>query len=217
MGTKGLWLVMCALVLGAGRVEAAPQSFLVIGVIASAKPGEGVVLLKASSGRQAFAARVGQEVDSGVTILRATREFVYFKIGGRTEKVEVGARFDASAHEVSLATGGLDKVGNTIKMTAAFRDEILKRQLGKVMMQAAAVPYYQDGALVGFRLWEIDPDSVYDRAGLVNGDIVTALNGQSLSDVGRAVQVMQSLRNESRITVDFIRKQTPMSFELVIQ
>jgi type II secretion system protein C len=213
--------MLLALVLATtAKADDQPRhNFLVLGVIASDEPGRGVVLLKTKDKDQALAAKVGQEIQDGVTIIRATRRFVTFRIDRRTEEVEVGGTVDVLnvGPVASLETGGLERVGNKVTMTAGFRDEILKNQMTKVMMQAASVPYYEGNKLIGFRLWEIEPGSVYDRAGLANGDIVTQLNEQPLSDVGRAIKVMQSLRNEARIEISFIRKQKPMTIEVNVQ
>lgn len=198
---------------------AAPrQNYLVIGVIASVKPGEGVVLLKSIGAEQAFAARVGQEVDKGIVIVSATREYVYFRIDQRLERIKVGEQVDVlGGYEAPAVNHGIDRQGNRVKITSSFRDDLVKNQLSKVMMQAASVPYYEGGLLVGFRLLEIDADSVFQRAGLLDDDIVTALNGQELSDVGRAVRVMQSMKDETHIQVTLIRKLQPMTIDIVIE
>lgn len=212
-------LVLASLALAANEASArAPGQFLVLGVIASAQPGEGVVLLKSVAGGKAFAARVGQEVDAGVLVVRVTREFVYLRREQRVEKVKVGEQVDFDAPAVAPGQAGeIERHGNTVRVSSAFRDEIVKRQLSKVLMQAAAVPHYENGTLIGFRLWDIDPDSIYDRAGLANGDIVTSINGQPLSDVGQTIRTLQSLRDETRVEVTFVRKSVQQTIEVVVQ
>lgn len=217
---RSSWLLLFFAFLGLASSALAQSAgqYLVLGVIASAQPGEGVVLMKSAQGSKAFAARVGQEVDAGVLVVRVTREFVYLRLGQRVEKVKVGEHvdFDKPVMSETEATG-IERHGNTVRVTASFRDEIVKRQLSKVMMQAAAVPHYENGVLAGFRLWDIDPDSIYDRAGLANGDIITSINGQPLSDIGNTIKTLHGLRDETRVEVTFIRKNVPQTIEVVVQ
>lgn len=215
---------VCAvlLLLGSAEALASGKRFLVIGVIASAEENQGVALLKDLGGGEAFAAKVGQEIAREVKIFRITREFVYLQVNGRLDKVRVGEQLDterSSASDLSAAdsAGGVERTGNSVRISASFREHMVKDQLNKVLMQAAAVPYYVNGALVGFRLWDIDPGSIYEKTGFLNGDIVTSINGQELTDVGRTIQMLQSLKNEARVSVTFTRGGLPQTIEINVQ
>jgi general secretion pathway protein C len=203
---------------------AALKSFLILGVIASGKPDQGIALIKALPSNAAFAARVGQEIDKGVVIEGITRDYVYMRINGRLERVKVGEQLEASTPSgpaggavLDAAAAGIERNGDTVTISAALREHVVKDALGKVMMQAAAVPYYINGDLQGFRLWDIEPGSLYERAGFVNGDLVTTINGQRLADVGMAVRVLQSLRSESRAEITFVRGGVEKKVTVVIQ
>jgi general secretion pathway protein C len=43
--------------------------------------------------------------------------------------------------------------------------------------QARIVPEWEDGKMVGVRLNQVKPDSLYDQIGIESGDIIKALNG----------------------------------------
>ncbi len=201
---------------------AAGRQFLVIGDIASVEENQGVALMKELGGGETFAAKAGQEIAREVKIFRITREFVYLQVNGRLDKVRVGEQLDterssASDLPVDGSAGGVERIGNSVKISASFREHMVKDQLNKVLMQAAAVPYYVNGALVGFRLWDIDPGSIYEKTGFQNGDIVTSINGQELTDVGRTIQMLQSLKNEARVSVSFTRAGLPQTIEINVQ
>lgn len=204
--------------------QARAPRFLVIGVIASANADKSVALLKNMDGGEAFAARVGQRVAHEVVLDSVTREYVFFKIRGSRESVRVGEQVEtdrgSSPANLSLLSGefgGFERRGNTVKLSASLRDHIVKQQLSQVLLQAAAVPYYVNGELIGFRLWEIDPGSVFDKAGFVNGDIVTSINGQRLTDVGMTVRTLYSLKEESKIDITFQRGGAEQSMQLLVQ
>ena len=74
-----------------------------------------------------------------------------------------------------------------------------------MLQDAKASPNLVDGELKGFRLDRIRNDSIYQKAGLQNGDVVEEINGIPLSDTAQAIKLLQSLRNESDIEIRFSR------------
>src|SRR5262245_15576705 len=77
--------------------------------------------------------------------------------------------------------------------------------MNQLFTQIRAVPHFQDGKASGFRLFAIKQDSVFEKIGLKNGDIITRINGNDLTDPARAMTLIQDLRNEGRVTVDVNR------------
>lgn len=69
------------------------------------------------------------------------------------------------------------------------------RDLKTIMTQAAVRPYFEAGTQEGFIISEIKPDSLYQKLGLHNGDIIIDVNGkhmQSADDILQMVNIMQS-------------------------
>ena len=66
-------------------------------------------------------------------------------------------------------------------------------------MQAAAVPYTKNGNH-GFRLLQIDKGSIYDMAGLKDGDIVNTLTNYRIVDAGRVIKALSSLKTADMAT-----------------
>lgn len=100
---------------------------------------------------------------------------------------------------------GFERVKGKIAMTAAYRDKLVKEDLAKVLMQATAEPYLENGQIVGFRMSQIDEGSIYNKAGVANGDIVTSINGQELSSVAGTITLLQTLKNADAVDVEVRR------------
>ena len=69
------------------------------------------------------------------------------------------------------------------------------RDLKTIMTQAAVRPYLEGGEQEGFIVSDIKPDSLYQKLGIQNGDIIIDVNGkhmQSADDIMQMVNVMQS-------------------------
>ena len=63
------------------------------------------------------------------------------------------------------------------------------------MTQAAVRPYFEAGAQEGFIISDIKPESLYQKLGLQNGDIIIDVNGkrmQTADDILQLVNIMQS-------------------------
>jgi general secretion pathway protein C len=69
------------------------------------------------------------------------------------------------------------------------------RDLKTIMTQAAVRPYFEGGEQEGFIVSNIKPDSLYQKLGIQNGDIITEVNGnqmQSADDLLQMINIMQS-------------------------
>jgi general secretion pathway protein C len=75
-----------------------------------------------------------------------------------------------------------EKVALLTGLSAPYHREIdgVPASLDDIAMQARIVPAFKGGVAVGFKLFSIRPDSIYGKAGLQNGDIVTSINGYDL-------------------------------------
>jgi general secretion pathway protein C len=99
------------------------------------------------------------------------------------------------------------------------RGEIDKamENLNQLFTQMRAVPHFQDGKAAGFRLFAIKQDSVFEKLGLKNGDVISRINGNDLTDPARAMSLIQELRAEGRITVDVSRNRQPTTLTYEIR
>lgn len=77
--------------------------------------------------------------------------------------------------------------------------------LGQLFTQMRAVPHFEGGKAVGFRLFAIRSGSLFDKIGLRNGDIVKRINEIEMNDPSRALTMLEELRNERSLTVDVTR------------
>ena len=89
--------------------------------------------------------------------------------------------------------------------------------LPEVMTKARVVPNFVDGKSNGFRIFAIQEDSIYAKIGLQNGDILKRVNEIDVRDPQNFMQVFQQLKDETRITVDFVRNTEEKRFDYTIR
>lgn len=100
---------------------------------------------------------------------------------------------------------GFERVKGKIAMTGAYRDKLVKEDLAKVLMQATAEPHLENGQIAGFKMSQIDEGSIYSKAGVANGDIITSINGQELNSVAGTITLLQTLKNADSVEVEVRR------------
>ncbi len=113
---------------------------------------------------------------------------------------------------------GFERKGLNIKLTEEFKRNILAPEmLTKVLQDAKAEPNMVGGELKGFRLTRIRENSVYEKAGFQNNDIVEEINGIPLRDAAGAIRLLNQLRSEKEIEVRLNRGGSSMNMQIQIQ
>ena len=72
-------------------------------------------------------------------------------------------------------------------------------------MQATAEPVVSGGQMIGFRLYQIDADSIFSKAGIRDDDIITSLNGIKLASIASAISTLKSLKDSTSIEIEYKR------------
>lgn len=100
------------------------------------------------------------------------------------------------------------------------KDEELTKQLENMpllLTQARAVPYFQDGKAIGFRLFAIKSGSLYERIGLRNGDVIKSVDGVSMADPSQVLKLFEALKEARSIEVLLERQKEDLRFRYQLQ
>ncbi len=111
---------------------------------------------------------------------------------------------------------GFSRDGARIQMTEQYKNRVLGEDFSKTLEDAKASPNMVDGELRGFVLTRIRENSIYQKAGFQNGDVVEEINGEPLRDAAGAIKLLQSLRNEPNISVRLRRGDRLMNLDLSV-
>src|SRR5512147_1652292 len=178
-------------------------SYKLIGTVEGAAFSGAV--LEDSSG-QAFY-RINQKLPDGSAIVKVTRDKVALL---RSDGVTVNIEIEDNTKIVTMKKGGaanesVKKLSDSKFMVDQKEVLASTENMNQILTQARAVPYQEQGKTVGFRISEIIPGSIYEKIGLVNGDVIQRVNSQDVDDPDKFFQLYQGLRNERNISIDLIR------------
>ena len=80
--------------------------------------------------------------------------------------------------------------------------------------QMRAMPHVVNGKTDGFSISQVTPGSVFDQLGLQNGDLLTSIDGQPVTNPMQALGLMQAMKTASAIDLTVNRGGTPTSVHL---
>ncbi len=100
-------------------------------------------------------------------------------------------------------------------------ENAMKDGMNSLMTQARVIPNFagsgDDRAVDGFRIYGIKPDSVYQYLGLLNGDVIKSINGQTMDDLEKALSLMSGLKTQTSFTVEIERKRRPLEMHYEVE
>ncbi len=123
----------------------------------------------------------------------------------------------AAPGAAAAAGGGIQQTGENQFTVARTEVDSALENMSQLFTQVRAVPHFEGGQSVGFRLFAIRRGSLFDRIGLKNGDIIRSINGSEMNDPSRAVTLLQELRDAQSLDVEITRNQQPQRLSYSIQ
>lgn len=194
--------------------------YLVLGTIVSVSKGKSVALLKHRASGKTRAVRVGSTIEQNLLLRAVDKKMVQVAQKGKTYFIRVGSSAEfsrVSTRNIAQRQAGLQRRDNNVTVSAAYKNHLIKNELNKILMQAAAVPALKNGKVVGFTLWEIEKGSIYEKLGFKNGDTVTNINGNDLSGAGQAVKVLVSLKKAKKLALSYTRNGVEQQMQVRVQ
>jgi len=203
---------------------------LVAGVLAE-RPGDSLATFADASTRETRVLGVGDEF-GGARLLGLQRVQVegdetgngwrligIVCSGGTKEYLELGPGPTGGGGEVAnlgvapvpppqAGAGGSE----AIRKVGANRYEIDRKtidttlsDLNKIATQARIVPSFKNGVSNGFKLFSIQPGSLYASIGIQNGDVIQRINGYEINSPEKALELYQKLRESQQVTIELER------------
>ena len=111
---------------------------------------------------------------------------------------------------------GINRVKFSTTVSEEYRTRMLTTAFTKLLQSAKATPHLVGKKMLGFQLSDILQESFFCKAGFVEGDVVTKLQGKSLVDVAATIQLLQTLRQAPKIEVEILRGKKAIKLDLQI-
>jgi type II secretion system protein C len=77
--------------------------------------------------------------------------------------------------------------------------------LSKILSSARIVPYYEDGKVQGMKVDAIKPDSIFEKIGFQNGDVIKEVNGIVIDRLEASAAILDEFAEADSITTAVLR------------
>ncbi|MBP7584969.1 MAG: hypothetical protein KBA61_13085 [Spirochaetes bacterium] len=98
---------------------------------------------------------------------------------------------------------------------AELQQKVLKN-MDNALQGMRAGPYRVDGKVEGYKIFRIRPYNILYKLGARPGDIVKRVNGHPINSTEKLYQLWESVKTDSRITVDLERNKQMLNYEFNI-
>lgn len=184
-------------------------------------PQFSVALIQDKSKNEKSYYSLGDQIQNA-TISKIERFRVILRRSGRMEYLDVqGSQIDLEPSPSSPFTRPTRSRPSSegIRQTREGGYEIQGRYLDGLLSDlpsllrgALAQPFTVGNQIEGFRITRIQPDSVYEKLGLEDGDIIKAINGDKLDSPQKGMQLFSTLRDQKRISIDIERNGSRLNY-----
>ncbi len=165
-------------------------------------------------------------VDQGMVHLRNNAALEYIELGEdappprsttTTPKDDKPATKPKNSREIPGAAEAINcPTENTCTVERAFVEKLMANP-AMLAKQARIVPKQKDNEVLGYKLYGIRRGSLPKLLGLKNGDMLTAVNGEDLKSMDKAMALYTKLRRASNLSVSIERKGKTINKEIQIQ
>jgi general secretion pathway protein C len=172
------------------------------GTIASAIPEYSVAVIADGTAEQKVYA-IGDSLGSGTTLHSVYADRVVLNENGALTNLRLPSEFPQGSAQVRRST-------TTTRRSAANTDSqnlrnVVSQNLTKLTEVIRFTPYTVDGQPVGFRVYPGRDKRQFAALGLRPQDLVKDINGQALTDPTQAMQIFESLGEQTQVTVTIER------------
>jgi general secretion pathway protein C len=164
--------------------------------------------------RQQNLYRTGDTVQNA-TVKAILREKVVLTVNGKDEILEmekleggpggpVRGSFAGRSVSATAASRSPQRAQRITLRRSLIEDSI--RDITKLMTQVKITPHMEDGVPSGLALSNIQPNSIFRRMGLRNGDVLMGVDGQQIQSVDDALRLYENLKTADNVMVDLKRR-----------
>ena len=135
----------------------------------------------------------------------------------RAADTRQGSDGPPGALDAQALDNGITKVSDTqYTIQRSLVDNIIQNQAA-MMRTARVIPHSENGQIGGVKLYGIRRNSLLDRIGIQNGDLLRTINGFDMASPDSALQAYARLRTADHLTISIERRGQPTTLNYTIQ
>ncbi len=181
-----------------------------LGTLVHSSTEKSIASIDLKGKNKSLAYHVGQEIDGLAQVEKIERFKVFIRnlSSGALEFIEM-----KNDSKLTLKTVGGSSPKSEVKQISENdfeikRDDLLKytANISDVIMQARVIPERDPGGnVIGYRMADIQPGSIYEKLGLKVGDSIRGVNGTPVTSPQQAMELFNALKSADKISLSINR------------
>jgi len=163
----------------------------------------GFIVVEERSTRKQKLYKLGDKIGSD-KLIKITRNTATFNNGVRDTTLKIKETLEGSLLPGQPGPGRGGAPSRNMTLNRKTVNENLGN-LNSIMNQAVLRPFTNKGVQEGYIISNIAPNSLYEKAGLQNGDVIIDINNNRMQSANDILQVMNSMQSGNSMTLNIKR------------
>jgi general secretion pathway protein C len=151
---------------------------------------------------------IDDEIEGMAKVTKVERRKVFFRnlSTNRNEYIEIKEenKLTFTNKGGTTAGGPIQQNGNEYTVDGTFVQKKLA-DLPELLQTASGQFSFTNGRIDGYRILDVEPDSLFTQFGIRPGDLIKAVNGQPLDSPAKAMELFNDLKNAPQIKMTINR------------
>ena len=161
---------------------------------------------------------VGDEVINGVTLQNVYPDFVVLKVNGEVQRLtfQRDEKTGLSQPQTDRVSQSVSIAGNATEQSNLNTTNPSQQIDPSALMKSVQLnPNFESGTLIGYEIRARSGEAKLEEFGLQSGDIVTAINGNSLLQSQPDLQgLITNLKNANQVKLDILRDGSAITVQI---
>ncbi|QKF68002.1 type II secretion/transformation system, C protein [Arcobacter venerupis] len=168
---------------------------------------EGWITIEEKSGDKSYILAQGEQID-GYTLFRLFKNYILFIKDNKEFKLEIKEEIGGNSSFSEPLNNQNQEI--VIKNNGAIisRDYLnsYTSNIEKIWENIAIDEIKNDNKVEGFKISKITKNSVFEKIGLKEGDIIKTINNNALNSYGDAMKVYNNIKDTTYLNIEVLRK-----------
>lgn len=174
-----------------------------LGVIVVSDATKSVASIDDKSANMVWAVRPGESMGPNILVqsIESDRMIFLNRTERRREFVELPKDQILATRRAAPTKpggGGISNQGNRYSVDRKEVDKVMEN-FNEVLTQARCVPNFEGGKASGYRCFQIEAGSIYDKLGMKDNDVICGINGQAVNDPATAFNMLSTIKTARNI------------------
>ena len=201
-----------------------PLKIRLMGTIVGEDPGNTYAVIQDEVTKKQELFRLNELVMEEAKLVKVERGWITLLRQGTEEEIHLLFKEKPEDFTSNLNKPKKEDKSSGIQSVSSNRWVLDKREvsqafndLPKLLTKARIIPNFNKGKADGFRIVSIVPNSIYEKIGLKNGDILQRINGIEINDPLSFLKIFQQIKDETHISLNLVRNSQKNVFEYDIR